>query len=178
MVRTMSLENSSRRWLLQVMLASRGAQLAAAQELPFTSLSPSDAAEIEALTAEIIPSTGSPGAREARVIYFIDKALATFDKARRDLYRTGLAGVQEKRSQLFPGSQSIAALTRDQQIALLREIENTPFFEILRRHTVMGFLANPEYGGNRDQVGWKHIGFRNSHHFAAPFGYYDKEENR
>jgi hypothetical protein len=42
----------------------------------------------------------------------------------------------------------------------------------------MGFLSNPEYGGNRDQTGWKHIGFQSSHHFAPPFGYYDKEENR
>ena len=178
MVRTMSLESPSRRWLLQVMLASQGAQLAAAQKLPFTSLSPGDAAEIEALAAQIIPSDGSPGAREAGVIYFIDKALATFDEDKRDLYRSGLAAVQEKRRRLFAGSQSIAALTREQQIALLESIEKTEFFEALRTHTVMGFLANPEYGGNRNQIGWKHIGFENSHHFAPPFGYYDKEQNR
>jgi gluconate 2-dehydrogenase gamma chain len=174
----MPLENPSRRWLLQVMIASQGARLAAAQGLPFTSFSPSDAAEIESLAAQIIPSTGSPGAREAGVIYFIDKALATFDKAKRELYRKGLAAAQDKRRELFAGSQSIAALTRDQQIALLTAIEKTEFFEALRTHTVMGFFANPEYGGNRNQVGWKHVGFESSHHFTPPFGYYDKEDNR
>jgi len=160
------------------MLASQGAQLAAAQQLPFTSLSPDEVAEIEALTSQIIPSTGSPGAREAGVIYFIDKALATFDKDKRDLYRKGLADVEETRRRLFAGSRSIAALTSDQQISLLAAIEKTEFFEALRTHTVMGFLANPEYGGNRNRAGWKHIGFENSHHFAPPFGYYDREENR
>jgi len=171
-------EAPSRRWLLQIILAARGAQLASAQGQPFKSFSSSDAAEIEALIAQIIPSTDSPGAREAHVIYFIDQALATFDSDKRDRYREGLASVQEKRRELFPGSESIAALDRDQQIALLTGIEKTPFFDTLRTHTVMGFLANPEYGGNRNQAGWKHIGFESSHHVTPPFGYYDREENR
>lgn len=174
----MSTETPTRRRLLQVMLAAQGAQLASAQGQPFVSLSSSDAAEIEALTAQIIPSTDSPGAREAHVIYFIDQALATFDKDKRDAYIRGLTAVQEKRRELFPGSQSIAALNPDQQKSLLGAIEKTPFFETLRTHTVMGFLSNPEYGGNRNQTGWKLIGFQNSHHFDPPFGYYDQEENR
>lgn len=174
----LSMEAPSRRRLLQVMLAARGAQLASAQGQPFKSFSSSDAAEIEALAAQIIPSTDSPGAREAHVIYFIDQALATFDRHKRDVYGAGLAAVQEKRRELFPGSQSIAALKADQQISLLGAIEKTQFFETLRTHTVMGFLANSEYGGNRNQTGWKHIGFQSSHHFAPPFGYYDQEKNR
>jgi gluconate 2-dehydrogenase gamma chain len=173
-----SMEALSRRRFLQIMLAAQGAQSASAQGQPFKSLASRDAAEIEALTAQIIPSTDSPGAREAHVIYFIDQALATFDRNKRDVYRKGLAAVQKKRRELFPGSQSIAALNPDQQISLLGAIDKTPFFEALRTHTVMGFLANPEYGGNRNQTGWKHIGFQSSHHFAPPFGYYDKEDNR
>jgi gluconate 2-dehydrogenase gamma chain len=160
------------------MLAAQGAQVASAQRQPFKSFSSTDAAEIEALTAQIIPSSGSPGAREAHVIYFIDQALATFDSDKRDAYAKGLAAVQEKRRELFPGSQSIATLNPEQQISLLSAIEKTQFFETLRTHTVMGFLANPEYGGNRNQTGWKHIGFESSHHFVPPFGYYDQEENR
>jgi gluconate 2-dehydrogenase gamma chain len=173
-----SREALSRRGFLQIMLAAQGAQLAAAQGQAFKSLSSTDAAEIEALTAQIIPSTDSPGAREAHVIYFIDQALATFDRQKRDVYRKGLAAVQRKRRELFPGSQSIALLTPVQQISLLGAIEKTPFFEALRTHTVMGFLANPEYGGNRNQSGWKQIGFQSSHHFAPPFGHYDREDNR
>jgi hypothetical protein len=39
----------------------------------------------------------------------------------------------------------------------------------------MGFLADPKYGGNRDQVGWKHIGFDNLEMYEPPFGFYDAE---
>jgi gluconate 2-dehydrogenase gamma chain len=173
------MEAPSRRELFQIMLAAQSARLASAQGKPFKSLSARDAAEVEALTAQIIPSSGdSPGAREAHVIYFIDQSLASFDNEKRDAYVKGLAAVQDKRRELFPNSQSIASLSRDQQIALVAAIEKTPFFEILRTHTVMGFLANPEYGGNRNEIGWKHIGFESSHHFTPPFGYYDREENR
>ena len=178
MFRMIPVEAPSRRVLLQIMLAARGAQLAFAQGQTFKNLSASDAAEVEALAAQIIPSTDSPGAREAHVIHFIDQAPATFDSDKRSIYSSGLAAAQDKRRELFPGSQSIATLSADQQISLLRAIEKTEFFETLRTHTVMGFLANPEYGGNRDQIGWKHIGFQSSHHFVPPFGYYDQEENR
>ena len=33
------------------------------------------------------------------------------------------------------------------------------FFPLLVVHTRQGYLADPIYGGNRDQVGWKTIGF-------------------
>ena len=33
------------------------------------------------------------------------------------------------------------------------------FFPLLVAHTRQGFLADPIYGGNRDQIGWKSIGF-------------------
>jgi gluconate 2-dehydrogenase gamma chain len=33
------------------------------------------------------------------------------------------------------------------------------FFPLLVTHTRQGFLADPIYGGNRDRVGWKAIGF-------------------
>jgi gluconate 2-dehydrogenase gamma chain len=115
------------------------------------------AAEIEALAAQIIPSDDGPGAKEAGIVYFIDRALATFDQDQRDLYRTGLIAAR--------AAGSIAS------------IEGTPFFEALRRHVVMGFLASPAWGGNRDKVGWKLIGFDDAGAFQPPFGYYDTPEN-
>jgi gluconate 2-dehydrogenase gamma chain len=33
------------------------------------------------------------------------------------------------------------------------------FFEMLLSNTREGFFADPVYGGNRDMVGWKMIGF-------------------
>ena len=44
----------------------------------FQFLSTAEAADVEALTAQIIPSGATPGAREARAVYFVDRALATF----------------------------------------------------------------------------------------------------
>ena len=132
------------------------------------------AAEIEAIASQILPSDETPGAREAGVIYFIDGALTTFDKDKQAAYRSGLAAIQIKRKELFPGSRSIASLTGDQQIALIHAIEKLEFFELLRMHTLIGFLGAPSYGGNRDQVGWKLIGFEDRMAFAPPFGYYDR----
>jgi gluconate 2-dehydrogenase gamma chain len=135
------------------------------------------AAEIDAITSQIIPSGDGPGAHEAGVIYFIDRALSTFDKDVREAYHTGMADVQKRRKELFPSSASIAALTGDQQIHLIKSIETTEFFELLRTHTMYGFLGNPSYGGNRDRVGWKLIGFEDRMAFQHPFGSYDTPGN-
>jgi gluconate 2-dehydrogenase gamma chain len=40
----------------------------------------------------------------------------------------------------------------------------------------MGFFGDPSYGGNRDQAGWKLIGFEDKHQYEPPFGYYDGPE--
>jgi gluconate 2-dehydrogenase gamma chain len=150
-------------------------QAVASSSSAFQVLDAATAADIEALAVQIIPSTDGPGAREAGVIHFIDRALATFASEDREAYRAGMALTNEKRRQLYPSSSSVAALTGDQQIALLRAIESSSFFELLRTHTVLGFLGNPSYGGNLDKAGWRHIGFEDRMSFSPPFGYYDAE---
>ncbi len=145
---------------------------------PFEALQPDAAAEIEALAACVIPSGDGPGAREAGVIYFIDRALSTFDAGKLEAYRAGLAATQQKRLEMFPDSRSIAGLPLDRQIELVRAIENASFFELLRTHTVYGFLGDPRYGGNRGRVGWQLIGFEDRMSFAPPFGYYDDPAHR
>jgi hypothetical protein len=124
--------------------------------------------EIEAITDAIIPSDGTPGAREAQVIRFIDAALAGYDKDNRDLYRTGLAAAQSARASLFPESKSIAGLSPQQRTKLLQSIEQTEFFQRVRLHTILGYFGNPRYG-------FKLLGMENSMHFHPPFGYYDRE---
>ena len=142
---------------------------------PLGILDPHEAKEIEAIAAQIIPADDTPGAREAGVSYFIDRALATFDQDKRAIYTDGLEDTQAKRVALFPGSKSIAALQPAEQIHLLQAIEKTAFFDLVRTHTVLAFFGDPKYGGNRDQIGWKLIGFENRFQFAPPFGYYDAE---
>src|SRR5215471_5073819 len=53
-------------------------------------LSPEQAAEVEGVAAQVIPSGETPGAREAGVVYFIDRALFTFDSDKQALYLKGL----------------------------------------------------------------------------------------
>ena len=136
------------------------------------------AADLEALTAQIIPSDDGPGAREAGVIYFIDRALGTFEADKRDAYEAGIKEIHTARLKLFPNSHSVAALTVPQQIQLLRAVEKSAFFDLLRTHTILGFVGSPSYGGNRGKVGWKHIGFDDRMSFQPPFGYYDAEAGK
>ena len=129
---------------------------------------PSQAAVVEAMAACILPTDDTPGAKEAGVIHFIDLALSGYHADLQTLYKTGIADL-EKRA---PG---IATLPLPSQTEILKSIETTPFFDAVRTHTLMGFLANPQYGGNRDRIGWKLIGFADSHIYRPPFGEYDKE---
>ena len=165
-----------REWLIGSLSVAFWADVAEAQQkAKLTVLDPAAASEIEAIAAQILPSDDGPGAREAGVIYFIDRALATFDSDQREAYCKGMAEFQQARERMFPGSTSIAALHPEQQIALLRSLETTAFFDLLRTHTVLGFLGNPSNGGNRGRAGWKHIGFEHRMAWAPPFGYYDGE---
>jgi hypothetical protein len=133
------------------------------------------AAEIEAMTAQIIPSDETPGAREAHCVYFIDQALASFAKSSQPMYIQGLQDLQAKAKQLYPDASKFSALTSEQQIKTLTEIEKTPFFNLVRRHTIIGFFARPVHGGNYDKIGWKLIGYDDSLNHKPPFGYYDAE---
>ena len=144
----------------------------------FETLDAESAEEIEAIAAQIIPSTDDPGAREAGVIYFIDRALSTFARDEREAYRKGMAEIQRKRQELFPTSRSVASLISERQMILIRAVEESDFFNLLRTHTVLGFLSDPSYGGNRDKVGWRQIGFDDRMAWEQPFGYYDAEARR
>jgi gluconate 2-dehydrogenase gamma chain len=138
-------------------------------------LDPEMASDIEALTSQIIPSDGTPGAREAGVVYFIDRALRTWQSEHLESYRKGLEEVRQVRQRLFPKSTSIVGLDDASQRRLIEGFEKTPFFELLRTHTAFGFLGSPVHGGNRGGVGWAHIGFEDRASFSPPFGYYDAE---
>jgi gluconate 2-dehydrogenase gamma chain len=177
------MEVSRRKWVLGLGMTAI-ADIAAAQQHAHDSansgspprldiLDASTAADLDALTSQIIPSGDGPGAHEAGVIYFIDRALSTFEADKRDAYHAGMKEVDAARLKLFPGSHNVASLTAPQQIQLLHAIEKSTFFELLRTHTVYGFVGSPIYGGNRGKVGWTHIRFDDRMMFQPPFGYYD-----
>ena len=164
-----SFSASSAAWLA----ANWPAEVAAAEKAQgmgnFTYFSRPQAADIDAMAAQIYPTTDTPGAREAQVIYFIDTALVTFAQDKQEIYTQGLADLSSK-----TGGRGFAALPSDQQIAMLTAMEKTPFFKTVRDHTIMGMFASPQHGGNFHKVGWQQIGFDDSLNFRAPFGAYDK----
>jgi len=160
---------SSAAWLT----ANWPAQVAAAERAQamgsFTYFTREQAADVDAMAAQIYPTTDTPGAREAQVIYFIDLALVTFAQDKQDVYAKGFADLASK-----TGGKAFAALSSVDQIALLTSIEKTPFFRTVRDHTIMGMFAAPQHGGNFKKIGWTQIGYDDSLNFRAPFGAYDK----
>ncbi|HKQ43893.1 MAG TPA: gluconate 2-dehydrogenase subunit 3 family protein [Rhizomicrobium sp.] len=164
-----SFSASSAAWLT----ANWPAQVAAAQKAQalgaFTFFSRAQAADVDAMAAQIYPTTDTPGAKEAQVIYFIDLALVTFAQDKQEIYTQGLTDLATK-----TGGKPLGSMPAADQIALLTSIEKTPFFRTVRDHTIMGMFSSPQHGGNFQKVGWKQIGFDDSLNFRAPFGAYDK----
>jgi hypothetical protein len=78
---------------------------------------------------------------------------------------------------MFRGAKSFAALSDTQQIAVLTalEKEKSQFLGEIRSATIVGMLANPEYGGHSNKIGWKMIGFEDRYSWGSPFGWYDRD---
>jgi hypothetical protein len=140
----------------------RAARAAAESQTPET-LSAEQWAVVEAATARIIPTDHEPGAREANCVNFIDKALAHEDAVALPLYQAGAAALDGvARARFGPG---FVELTPEQQDAILVEqLPSAVFFETLRVHTIVAFLADPAYGGNRDYAGWRVAGYPGPRH--------------
>ena len=161
-------------WSLPTILATADLACQAHQDgAPFEVLTASEAIELEAIAAQIFPSDDTPGAREAGVIYFIDRALHTFRADDQAPLREGLADLAAQVHATHPGTPPFSALPDAQQIEALRAIEETDFFETVRAMTIAGMFAHPSYGGNRDKIGWHLLGFDDKHAWQPPFGYYD-----
>jgi gluconate 2-dehydrogenase gamma chain len=131
------------------------------------------AAEIDAMASQIIPTDDTPGAHEARIVYFIDRGLVTFASSSRTVYMKGLDELKAKTMEMFPSFSKFSELGSAQQNQILTAIEATSFFKTVRDHTVIGMFASPQHGGNYNRAGWKLIGFEDQLNFTPPFGYYD-----
>jgi len=146
-----------------------------AGEAKLSFLSAAEAADIDAVSAQIIPTDDTPGAREAGVAYFIDRALATFLSQLASEYRAQLAEFQAAYRAQHPGAASFASLKPEEQVQYLKTVDQTVFFDTTRLLTLLGMFSMPAYGGNRNGVGWKLIGFEDRHFFRPPFGFYDRD---
>ena len=135
-----------------------------------------EARDFAAIAARIIPTTDTPGATEAGVIHFIDKAFAAEMSGQLDFARAGLAELNEALGSEHTNAARLGDLSADEQDAFLQARETTGFFNLMWAMTMFGFFSMEKYGGNRDQVGWELIGFEGGHGpWQYPFGYYDAQ---
>jgi gluconate 2-dehydrogenase gamma chain len=86
----------------------------------------------------------------------------------REIYRLGIAQANDycrhtyggkTFDQLRPEQQDAALTALQKGNAHLATVPATVFFQMLYDNTIEGFFADPLYGGNRDMIGWKLIGF-------------------
>jgi len=86
----------------------------------------------------------------------------------KERYRASLAALDDYCKATFAG-KSFTMLSAAEQDRVLTGLEKDEiklkgasgkeFFETVLANTIEGFFADPIYGGNRDMVGWKLIGF-------------------
>jgi len=143
------------------------------QKIPLKFFTEEQAHIVAAATSRIFPTDGSgPGANEAGVTLYIDRQLT--GPYGRDRYRfTQLPFEQGTPTQGYQGAANpreiyraglklltgLPNLTPEEQDNRLRSIETSPFFQLLRQHTLEGMFCDPMHGGNRDLIGWQLIGF-------------------
>lgn len=164
---------------------------------------------VEAATARIMPTDHDPGAKEARVVVFIDRYVSGIDHIfaaadgsgflklsgkhadawrgrqhkMQNLYRAGIETLddialdlgekvfvdldEQGQDQVLsalsgaPKPRKVTLGTKEPVTTFLQGVfdEGLSFFDTLCLHTRQGFYADPVYGGNKDQMGWKVIGF-------------------
>lgn len=131
------------------------------------------AATYEAFAEQIIPSDETPGAKEAHVVHFTDYALSEIEPQNQKDFAAALIVLDTQARKTVADASSFASLTSAQQIEVMKALEKGNDFGLLRGYALTGFLCDPADGGNKDEIGWKLIGFEDKFYYQPPFGYYD-----
>ena len=137
-----------------------------------TSLSEAETRTLDAATSRILPSEDGPGAREAKVIRFIDAQLAgplaqllpamqqgalMLDRYSQLLYKTPFADASAEQQ-----DRILVELSRGK--IPVRSFPQEAWFAALHNLTLEGFLSDPAHGGNAGEIGWRSIGFAYGKH--------------
>jgi gluconate 2-dehydrogenase gamma chain len=121
-------------------------------------LSAAEFATLTAVCARIIPTDANgPGATEARASHYIDGALGGWLAPSRAAYSAGLVALDE--AAVARNGRRFIELAAADQDAVLTTLEQTPFFALVRTHTIQGTFCDPAYGGNANFIGWNLIGY-------------------
>jgi gluconate 2-dehydrogenase gamma chain len=134
----------------------------------FENLTATEADLLEAIVDRLIPADAlGPGAKEARVAHYIDRALGSALQSSRQAYANGLAALDRyARSSRGKGFIELSATDKD---SVLIDCETggatgfagspAQFFNLVLGHTRQGMFGDPYYGGNANFVGWDLLGY-------------------
>jgi gluconate 2-dehydrogenase subunit 3-like protein len=129
-------------------------------------LTTDEAKIVEAIADRIFPPTDTPGAVEIGAVRYIEIALNGDYAPLVPLYRQGLRSLNRLAREKF--KRPFCFLTDEQKDTLLAAFETgavpgfklaAEFFETVRYHVLEGIFCEPQYGGNRDMMGWHLVGF-------------------
>lgn len=126
-------------------------------------LLPMQRAVLGAAVARILPTDRDPGAADADVIEFIDRELARPEHSKmKDAMVAGVVALN--RNSQRNGVKSFTDLKPEEQDQVLHMVESgsergKDFVFMLVILTLEGFLADPQWGGNKGGVGWAMIGY-------------------
>jgi gluconate 2-dehydrogenase gamma chain len=144
---------------------------------PATALDASAFRALEAATARLLPAnTDFAGARDARVMTFIDRQLAIAPFARLAPAMIALARALDTQAtgRSKPAFAALEVAEQDQVLEQLSrgawpgmQLPQRELFRVLHGLTLEGFLADPVHGGNDGGVGWTAIDFGSEHHHGG-----------
>ncbi len=114
-----------------------------------------EARTVDAICAQIIPADRDAGAREARVVEYIDIQLTRHLRKHQRTYRRGIAAVDAASIKAF--GKRFVDLPPGEQTDVLKGIEQSSpsFFALILDHTRQGFYGDPRHGGNYKMASWK-----------------------
>lgn len=146
-----------------------------AADAGWVNLTVAEARSLAAVADQIIPPDDLPGASEVGVVYFVDNVLGGFAADLAAPVKAGLRDLDRRTMATFGEDDGFHALPFDRQTAVLKTVEDSPFFNSMIFLTHCGMFAMPTWGGNRDKAGWALLGFENLHAWQPPFGFYDAQ---
>jgi gluconate 2-dehydrogenase gamma chain len=135
--------------------------------LPLLNLTAAETEILSAMVERLIPADDlGPGALDAGVLRFIDRALGEAESESADDYRAGLAAL-DRYSRYSRGAPFVELSPRDQDSVLIDvqtgaatgagtgfEGSSAAFFNLVKDHTWQGMFGDPQYGGNAEFAGW------------------------
>ena len=131
-------------------------------------LTATEADLLEAVVDRLIPSDQhGPGAKDARVTHYIDRALGGALASSKAAYSAGLASL-DRYARSSRGKPFLELSNTDRE-SMLIDVEtgaatgftgsSAQFFAMMLNHTRQGMFGDPYYGGNANFIGWDLIGY-------------------